>query len=68
MTSPRPTMIEADHPQLGRLFAAVDPSVRFVTGRVEGSRFAALLAPFQTAEAARAALAEAGASTPGVSS
>lgn len=44
-----------------RVFAAVDPSVRFTKGEVRGSRLGALLAPFKTEIEARAALLEAGA-------
>jgi hypothetical protein len=44
----------------GRLFAAVDPAVRYVKGEVRDSRMGAMLAPFPTHIEARAALVAAG--------
>ena len=43
-----------------RVFAAVDPSIRFTKGEVRESRLGALLAPFRTEIEARAALEAAG--------
>lgn len=43
------------------LFAAVDPEARLTGSRVEVTRFGAYLAPFQSVEAAQAALGAAGA-------
>ncbi len=54
-------IIEAAHPQLGPLYAAVDPAATYVQGQVAELRFASLLAPFKTAEDAEAALIAAGA-------
>lgn len=47
--------------ELGSAFAAFDTSVRFTTGGVRPTRLGALLAPFQSEEAARSALIAAGA-------
>lgn len=49
-----------EHPERGRLWAAVDPECISTTGRVEDLRFAAFLAPFKSAEEARSALIAAG--------
>jgi hypothetical protein len=46
----------------GTLYAAVDPTARFVTPAVKEMRFASLLSPFADEAAARAALEAAGAS------
>jgi hypothetical protein len=54
-------IIPATHPTRGTLLAAVDPSARFVEGRVCGSRISAMLAPFRDDESAIAALLDAGA-------
>lgn len=54
-------VLQAEHPERGTLFAAVDPSVRFIEGGVRGSRFAARLAPFPDEASARQALKSAGA-------
>lgn len=54
-------VVTAEHPETGRLYAAVDPAVRFVEGGVRDSRFAARLAPFRSAADAEAALIAAGA-------
>lgn len=58
-------VVEAEHPERGRLFAAIDPSVRFVEAAVAELRFGAFLTPFASEEAARAALEAAGASIEG---
>lgn len=54
-------VITAEHPKRGTLWAAVDPSVRFIEGGVRDSRFAARLAPFTDEKAALAALEAEGA-------
>ncbi len=51
-----------EHPQLGRLWAAIDPAAHHVEGRVAERRFSAFLAPFKSHEEAVAALLAAGAS------
>jgi hypothetical protein len=56
-----PHMIEAEHPTLGRLYAFVDPAVRFCDSRADPLKFAARLTPFSTDAAAKAALIAAGA-------
>ena len=58
----RSTILEADHPERGRLFAAVDGSARYVSPALAALRFAALLTPYPDAATALAALKEAGAS------
>lgn len=57
----RVCFIEATHPELGRIFAAVDGSARFTTAELRPSRFAASLAPFPDEAAALFALARIGA-------
>jgi hypothetical protein len=59
--SERTHLIEADHPALGKLFAAVDPTAAYIQPQVTELRFAALLAPFKTVEDAETALVAAGA-------
>lgn len=54
-------VLQAEHPTRGILFAAVDPSVRFIEGAVRESRFAARLAPFPDEASARVALKSSGA-------
>lgn len=54
-------VVSGDVPGAGKLYAAVDPSARYVTPLPCAMRFAALLAPFPSVEAAQAALAAAGA-------
>lgn len=54
-------VLEAPHPEKGRVYAAVDPAARYVSPRVCEFRFSALLSPYTSEEEARAALAEAGA-------
>jgi hypothetical protein len=50
------------HPDRGRLVAAVDPHARFLAGRVGESRLAAFVAPYPSEKAAREAIiAEGGA-------
>lgn len=58
---PNPTVVHAKHPTLGTIFAAVDSAVRFTPPRIGDTRFGAVLTPFATEEAARAALRAAGA-------
>ena len=53
------------HPELGTVYAAIDPSARYTTPAVRPSRLAAVLAPFCCEEAARAALRGAGAALEG---
>lgn len=53
-------LITATHPELGTLWAAVDPSAHHVEGGVRESRFGARLAPFRSREEAVAALTSAG--------
>jgi hypothetical protein len=54
-------LLTATHPELGMLWAAVDPFVHHIEGAVRESRFAARLAPFRSEADAKAALSEAGA-------
>lgn len=54
-------LLIAEHPERGRLFAAVDPSVHHIEAGIRDSRFGARLAPFRTREEAEAALVAAGA-------
>lgn len=56
MATDKPRIISAEHPAHGWLFAAFDPSARFVEGKVAHSRLGAVLAPFPSEEEARAAL------------
>jgi hypothetical protein len=54
--------ITAEHPQCGRLWAAVDEQAHHLTGQVAERRFAAFLTPYNSREEAEAALiAEGGA-------
>lgn len=55
------SIIVGQHPRLGAMFAAVDPSATYVQSRVQDMRFASLLTPFKDEAAAEAALVEAGA-------
>lgn len=61
-------ILVARHPELGRLFAAVDGAVRFTKPGLRPSRLGALLAPFPSVEAAKAALKAAGAVDVGIQS
>jgi hypothetical protein len=65
LISDRTSIISGKHNALGTLFAAVDPSARYVQPKVAELRFAALLTPFNTVAEAEAALSEAGASVSG---
>lgn len=56
----RDNLLTATHPERGTLWAAVDPSVRHITGRVAELRFGARLAPFKSRADAEAALVAAG--------
>lgn len=58
----QPCVLSGDLPGAGRLYAAVDPSARYVTPLPCTLRFAAQLAPYPSVEAAVAALEAAGAS------
>lgn len=49
-------LLTAEHPTRGRLFAAVDPSARFIVPCVEESRYGARLHPFPDEQTAQAAL------------
>lgn len=49
-------VLTAEHPTRGTLWAAVDPSVHHIVGRVAESRFAARLAPFKCLAEAEVAL------------
>lgn len=60
-SAPVARIIAAHHPELGAMFAAVDPSARFTTPGLRPSRFAAQLAPFRDERDAIAALNSAGA-------
>jgi hypothetical protein len=51
----RPLFIPAKHPQLGRLWAAVDPGVRFTEPQLRETRMGAMLAPFLSEAEALAA-------------
>lgn len=53
------TFLHADHPQLGRFFAAVDPSVRFAASHCSPTRLGAMLAAFPNEAGAQAALSAA---------
>jgi len=53
-------VLTAEHPS-GTLWAAFDPAVHNITGRVAESRFGARLAPFRSRDEAEAALHAAGA-------
>lgn len=62
MTKPtKACVVSGDVPGAGKLYAAVDPSARYVTPLPCAIRFAALLAPFPSIDAATAALEAAGA-------
>ncbi len=56
-----PIICQAEHPQDGTLYAAVDPGARYVTGLVKNVRLASLLSPFPTETEAWAVLEQAGA-------
>jgi hypothetical protein len=49
------------HPELGRVWAAVDPKVRFTAPGLRATRLGALLAPFPNRSDAIAAMMTAGA-------
>jgi hypothetical protein len=53
-------VLAAEHPARGLLWAAFDPSVHHIVGKVGESRFAARLAPFKSRSEAEAALTGAG--------
>lgn len=54
-------LIIARHPELGPMFAAIDPMARFTTPSVSPSKLSAHLAPFPDENAASIALEAAGA-------
>jgi len=56
----RDNLLTAPHPERGLLWAAVDPSVHHIEGRVAELRFGARLAPFRSRADAEAALKAAG--------
>lgn len=56
MKAPRATVITAEHPERGTLYAAIDPAARHVTPCVAERRFPAFCSPFPSEDAARAAL------------
>lgn len=58
---PVPRIVSGDLPDGAKLYAAVDPSARYCQPLPCAMRFAALLAPFPSVEAASAALGAAGA-------
>lgn len=62
---PKRNYLTAEHPERGTLFAAFDPAVHHLTGRVEDSRFGARMAPFKSEAEAEQALAAAGANVGG---
>jgi hypothetical protein len=49
-------VLTAEHPTRGLLWAAFDPSVHHIVGKVAESRFSARLAPFKSREQAETAL------------
>jgi hypothetical protein len=51
----RPNFISAKHPELGRLWAAIDPTARFTEPQLRETRLGAMLAPFGTEAEALAA-------------
>lgn len=54
-------VLTAEHPDGGTLYAAFDPSARFIVPGVRDSRFGARLAPYPDEASARAALKREGA-------
>lgn len=52
----RGLVLTAEHPTRGVLFAAVDPTARFIVPSVEQTRFGARLHPFPSEAAAQVAL------------
>jgi hypothetical protein len=56
-----PAFLIGHHPQRGELWASIDGKVRFLKGEIADRRCSAYLAPFQSEDDARAALAAAGA-------
>lgn len=52
--------VTATHPDLGMLWAAVDPETHHTEGRVAERRFAAFLSPFKSRSEAEAALIASG--------
>jgi hypothetical protein len=57
----RPLLLAGRHPERGLLYAAADATARYTEPQVRPTRLGAMLAPFPTEEAARAALDAAGA-------
>jgi hypothetical protein len=51
----RPLIISGKHPELGRLWPAVDASARFIEPQLRETRLGALLAPFPSEAEALAA-------------
>jgi len=58
---PTSSFLIGQHPQRGALWAAIDPGAHHVGARVAETRFGGYMAPFRSADEARAALADAGA-------
>lgn len=56
-----PGFLIGQHPRRGELWAAIDPSARFLKAEIAERRFSAYLAPFASEDDARAALVAAGA-------
>ena len=54
-------ILKAEHPEKGTYFAAVDPEVRHIEGKVAQTRMGAFLAAFKTEVAACEALLAVGA-------
>jgi hypothetical protein len=52
-------VLTADHPTRGLLWAAFDPSARYIVPTVAHSRWSARMAPFNSEDEARKALAAA---------
>jgi hypothetical protein len=59
----RSALLTGQHVELGQVFAAVDPSARFVVPGIRPSRLGARLAPFESVDAGRHALERAGVAT-----
>lgn len=52
--------VTAAHPELGTIWASIDPETHYTEGRIAERRFAAFLSPFRSQAAAEAALIAAG--------
>ncbi len=58
---PASTFLIARHPELGTLWAAIDPHAHHAESAIGETRFAAYLKPFRSEDVASAALTAAGA-------